>query len=172
MVVHLDLRVGFEVIRHQHNRNLDVTEFIYLKQQQQQQQAVKVKENDSVMPNDKIIFEQWCISKIAWYLFYRRLLDLLQWINQTVFLFTENYLQYRGHSSNVVHWWTAAKKQLPFTNSSSEKLSCLHQQAKHYLFGRTVHFLFFIALNNSTHVKWPFMGNSTRMTTHKLKSVD
>jgi len=66
-----------------------------------------------------------------------------KWIHQTVFLFTENYLQYRGHSSNVVHWWNAAKKQLPFTNSSSEKQSCLRQQSKHYLLGRTVHFLFY-----------------------------
>ncbi len=32
VVVHLDLWVGFEVIRHKHNRNLDVTEFIYLEE--------------------------------------------------------------------------------------------------------------------------------------------
>lgn len=41
MVVHTNFRKGFEIIRHQHNRNINVRQFIYLERQMTQLTAVK-----------------------------------------------------------------------------------------------------------------------------------
>lgn len=40
VVVHLDLRVGFEVIWHQHDRNLNVTEFINLEKETERERII------------------------------------------------------------------------------------------------------------------------------------